>query len=198
MGKTTVMRHVEIDMGHRVIRHAGKCRNFHGHRYRIEVTFGGLIVTSGPQQGMVMDFGFIKEVLNRAIHDQCDHAMCLGAEDPWLREQFAHQRVFEDSSKKAFVQQRVGFQMPLSFGDDRTPSWKYEMGYVDNVGTLYLVPFTPTAENLAEHWFHKVANVLAGYCATDDAFAGLAPEQQPFVEKVLVWETPNCYAEYSA
>jgi 6-pyruvoyltetrahydropterin/6-carboxytetrahydropterin synthase len=32
-----VIRRIEIDAGHRLLKHEGKCRNLHGHRYVFEV-----------------------------------------------------------------------------------------------------------------------------------------------------------------
>ena len=50
---------------------------------------------------------------------------------------------------------------------------------------LYVVPFVPTAENLAKHWFERLAPRV-------DA----RTEGRASLLKVLVWETPNCSAEY--
>jgi 6-pyruvoyltetrahydropterin/6-carboxytetrahydropterin synthase len=41
---TEVTKIVEWDMGHRVPNHKSKCRNPHGHRYRLEVTIGGPLI----------------------------------------------------------------------------------------------------------------------------------------------------------
>lgn len=50
---------------------------------------------------------------------------------------------------------------------------------------LYIVPFVPTAENLARHWFERLARRV------DERTEGRAN-----LLKVKVWETPNCSAEY--
>lgn len=62
-------------MGHRVPNHKSKCRNPHGHRYRLEMTVtGDLIDDPGDSsEGMVIDFGDIKELMKVHIHDVVDH-----------------------------------------------------------------------------------------------------------------------------
>src|SRR5688572_21774780 len=73
-------------MGHRLQNHMGKCRNLHGHTYRIEADFArlsGLVDmragTSG--EGMVADFSPLKSVVALVVHD-LDHAMVLQSGDP--------------------------------------------------------------------------------------------------------------------
>lgn len=84
----TISRRLEIDAAHRVPDHKSKCFNVHGHRYVIEAICGaGLLHTAGEQRGMVLDFGFLKDVMVRHIHDPYDHGMIVWAEDPLL-EQF--------------------------------------------------------------------------------------------------------------
>lgn len=50
---------------------------------------------------------------------------------------------------------------------------------------LYLIGDTPTAENLARHWALRLSPRI------ERRSNGLA-----ILKKVLVWETPNCYATY--
>jgi len=47
------------------------------------------------------------------------------------------------------------------------------------------VPFQPTAECLARHWFERLASRVA---SRSDGMAELV--------RVSVWETPNCRADY--
>ena len=83
MSHTLVSKEVEFDAGHRVPNHASKCRNPHGHRYRVRVTLEGAVVMddTSPEFGMVADFGFLKDVLMREVHDPFDHSMIVHAED---------------------------------------------------------------------------------------------------------------------
>ena len=56
-----ITREIGIDMAHRVTHHGSKCKNIHGHRYTIHAMVKGPLFESGEQQGMVLDFGFLKE-----------------------------------------------------------------------------------------------------------------------------------------
>jgi len=80
----SVRRFVDIDAGHRVARHETKCRNLHGHRYRLTVDVSGPIIQDdSPEHGMVIDFARIKEALAE-VHDLWDHRLLLGEDDPLL------------------------------------------------------------------------------------------------------------------
>jgi 6-pyruvoyltetrahydropterin/6-carboxytetrahydropterin synthase len=65
-------------MGHRLPRHEGKCFTLHGHRYAAEFT----CASSLDEQGRVVDFGVIKEVMGRWIAEKMDHTMTLSSDDP--------------------------------------------------------------------------------------------------------------------
>lgn len=74
-----VTRRIEFDAGHRIPSHDSKCRHLHGHRYRLEVTVSGEVLpTRGKSDdGMVVDFGAIKELMVKHIHDAWDHKLLL-------------------------------------------------------------------------------------------------------------------------
>ena len=76
---TRIRRWVETDTGHRVPNHKSKCRNMHGHRYRWEIELEGEVVTrvGSSDEGMLMDFSDISEILNKHIHDLVDHAFIV-------------------------------------------------------------------------------------------------------------------------
>lgn len=86
MTTTEVTRAVELDMGHRVPSHDGKCRNPHGHRYRLEVTVTGpvRIGIDDPEDGMVIDFARLAAALN-VVHDAFDHAFAVAEHDHQMR-----------------------------------------------------------------------------------------------------------------
>ena len=67
--KTSVTRSFHFEAAHQLPWHPGKCRDLHGHSYRLEVTVDGPI---GPQ-GIVVDFDEIKEVVEREIIARYDH-----------------------------------------------------------------------------------------------------------------------------
>jgi 6-pyruvoyltetrahydropterin/6-carboxytetrahydropterin synthase len=83
-----ITREIQFDAGHRIPFHKAKCRNVHGHRYRIIAVLEGEVVTrSGvSDQGMVMDFGEVKRILMEKIHDPLDHGFMVWKDDKELRE----------------------------------------------------------------------------------------------------------------
>lgn len=58
----------EFDAAHHIPNHPGKCANVHGHRWQVLIEAKGDI---GPD-GMVIDFGDMKEIVNPLI-DRLDH-----------------------------------------------------------------------------------------------------------------------------
>ena len=78
-----VTKIIEWDMGHRVPNHKSKCRNPHGHRYRLELTVGGPLINKAgdSSEGMVFDFGDIKKYMMKNVHDVLDHGFMVYHED---------------------------------------------------------------------------------------------------------------------
>ncbi len=66
---TLVCWNTSFDAAHRLPWYEGKCRNLHGHTYRLEVAVGGPIGANG----MVLDFADLKRVVRREIIDRYDH-----------------------------------------------------------------------------------------------------------------------------
>ena len=79
----TITRKLEFDAGHRIPNHSSKCKNIHGHRYVLEVTVAGpLQRTQGASdEGMVVDFSIVKEVMNEHVVDKWDHAFLCWEHD---------------------------------------------------------------------------------------------------------------------
>lgn len=82
-----ITKTIEIDMGHRVPNHKSKCCNMHGHRYKFEVGVDDrLIQTPGhSSEGMVIDFGDLKEILMKEIDQVLDHGFMVYDEDPLFK-----------------------------------------------------------------------------------------------------------------
>ncbi len=77
-------RKLEIDCGHRLLKHEGKCRNVHGHRYVFEVTVGAHAL---DDVGRVIDFSLIKSVVGGWLDEHLDHGFIAEQGDPiieWL------------------------------------------------------------------------------------------------------------------
>ena len=78
-----ITRRLEFDAGHRIPSHASKCRHLHGHRYAMEVTLSGEIITEpgAEEQGMVMDYAEVKRIASAAVVDKWDHAFLVYSQD---------------------------------------------------------------------------------------------------------------------
>ncbi len=64
------------EMGHRLPEHFGKCKNIHGHSYRMIVEIEGSINDSG----MIMDYFDLKKTVNPII-EELDHAFMVYEKD---------------------------------------------------------------------------------------------------------------------
>ena len=78
-----ITRRLEFDSGHRIPAHNSQCRHLHGHRYAIEITLSGDIITAEgvAEQGMVMDYSEVKRIAKTALVDEWDHAFLVYAGD---------------------------------------------------------------------------------------------------------------------
>ena len=161
-------REIGIDMGHRVTFHGSKCKNLHGHRYTIQATLIGPLAVGGEQDGMVMDFGFLKEAMLTVIDAKFDHGLCLWVDDPLLR-LFLE---FEHSPRLDEIRQEVNLR-----------GWAFFTSHAGKTAVLHCVP---TAENLARVWWEMLHVVIAN----DPRNTGAS------VIRVRVYETPNCWADY--
>ncbi|MDI1298206.1 6-carboxytetrahydropterin synthase QueD [Methylotenera sp.] len=74
---------LEFDAGHRIPSHKSQCKNLHGHRYAIEITLSGDIITleNASENGMVMDFSDVKAIAKSAVVNVWDHAFLVYQHD---------------------------------------------------------------------------------------------------------------------
>ena len=66
-----VRRSFDFDAAHRLPRHPGKCRELHGHSYRLVVTVDRGV---DPASGLAVDFSDLKAVVKREVVDLLDHS----------------------------------------------------------------------------------------------------------------------------
>ena len=64
-----VTRAFTFDAAHDLPWHPGKCRNLHGHTYRLEVSVEGPV----GSHGVVTDFADLDDVVHREVIDRLDH-----------------------------------------------------------------------------------------------------------------------------
>lgn len=64
------------EMGHRLPDHFGKCKNIHGHSYKMLVEVEGEVLESG----MVMDYYHFKDVIDPIV-EKMDHSFLVQKDD---------------------------------------------------------------------------------------------------------------------
>lgn len=102
-----ITRRLEFDAGHRISTHNSQCRHLHGHRYVIEISLLGNIISDEgvPEQGMVLDFSEIKRIAKDVIVDKWDHAFLVYAGDTpvvdFLQSLKGHKTVILDAQPTA-------------------------------------------------------------------------------------------------
>lgn len=73
--KLRLTKKFDFEMAHALTEYDGKCRNIHGHSYKLYVTVEGECVDG--DSGMVMDFHMLKNIVEKHILQQFDHALVL-------------------------------------------------------------------------------------------------------------------------
>jgi len=71
--KTSVCKIFSFDAAHYLPNYEGKCHNLHGHTWKLEVEVSGFVT---PNTGMVIDFVYLKNLVNDEVIDKLDHT-CL-------------------------------------------------------------------------------------------------------------------------
>lgn len=84
MNKVRLTKEFAFEMAHSLHNYDGLCKHIHGHSYKLSVT-----VIACPNKdkdsvkyGMVMDFGDLKEIVNRLIVKPLDHSYMIGESAP--------------------------------------------------------------------------------------------------------------------
>jgi len=96
MAKVRITKEFHFEMAHALMNYDGKCRNIHGHSYRLFVTIIGEPISeiNHVKLGMLMDFGDLKNIVKTQIVDVLDHALLLNAKQP-IEELQAAMAMFE-------------------------------------------------------------------------------------------------------
>jgi len=70
MPEATVTKELVFDAAHFITDHPAKCSNLHGGRYLLQVQVSGRI---DPVTGCVVDYGYLKRVVNQLVVERFDH-----------------------------------------------------------------------------------------------------------------------------
>ncbi|KRP27436.1 MAG: 6-pyruvoyl tetrahydropterin synthase [Cryomorphaceae bacterium BACL22 MAG-120619-bin32] len=84
MSTIRITKLFHFETGHALYGYDGKCKNVHGHSYKLAVTVSGKPIsdTNNVKLGMVIDFGDLKKIINEEIVDVFDHATVFNKNTP--------------------------------------------------------------------------------------------------------------------
>lgn len=84
MSNIRITKQFTFETGHALYGYDGKCKNVHGHSYKLSVTVIGKPITdtSNVKYGMVIDFSDLKKIVKEEIVDIFDHATVFNKNTP--------------------------------------------------------------------------------------------------------------------
>ena len=91
MSQIRITKQFTFETGHALYGYDGKCKNVHGHSYKLSVTVIGTPIDdrTNVKFGMVIDFSDLKKIVKEEIVDQFDHATVFNQTTPHI--ELAHE-----------------------------------------------------------------------------------------------------------
>lgn len=79
MSTIRITKEFKFEMAHALVGHNGPCKNIHGHSYKLKVSIRGKVKngTNDADEGMVVDFTIIKNIVDKLIVKEYDHSLVL-------------------------------------------------------------------------------------------------------------------------
>ncbi len=121
MADIVITKEFDWDMAHMLAGHEGICRNLHGHTYRMQVEAmrsGKGLITGADRsdEGMVIDFKALKDMVKNTIVEPLDHAFMYWEKSPDPMEHQIAALLRENNRKVAQVSYRPTVEeMALNF-----------------------------------------------------------------------------------
>lgn len=126
--RVLVSKEFTFDAAHHLHNYEGKCKNLHGHTYRVIFGLSGFV----DERGLMIDFGDIKEIWKNEIEIHLDHKylnetlppMNTTAENMvvWIYEKMA-ESLQKEGRQKQYLGARVEFvrlfETPTSYAEAR-------------------------------------------------------------------------------
>ena len=87
MSTIRITKRFSFEAGHALYGYDGKCKNLHGHSYKLSVTVIGTPITdkTNPKFGMVIDFTDLKRIVTEEIVNKFDHATIFNKNTPHVK-----------------------------------------------------------------------------------------------------------------
>ena len=145
MSKIRITKQFTFETGHALYGYDGKCKNVHGHSYKLSVTVIGTPITdSGNVKfGMVIDFTDLKKIVKEEIVDQFDHATVFNQNTPHI--ELARELKSRDHHVILVDYQPTSENMVIDFAQ------KIKIRLPDNIA-LFSLKLQETESSFAE-WF---------------------------------------------
>lgn len=86
MTKIRITKQFSFETGHALYGYDGKCKNVHGHSYKLFVTVIGSPIEdkNNVKYGMVIDFTDLKKIVTEEVVDVFDHATVFNKNTPHI------------------------------------------------------------------------------------------------------------------
>ena len=86
MSQIRITKQFSFETGHALYGYDGKCKNVHGHSYKLSVTVIGQPISdrTNVKFGMVIDFSDLKKIVKEEIVDHFDHATVFNETTPHI------------------------------------------------------------------------------------------------------------------
>ncbi|MFL0085743.1 6-carboxytetrahydropterin synthase [Tenacibaculum maritimum] len=145
MANIRITKQFNFETGHALYGYDGKCKNVHGHSYKLSVTVIGQPITdaSNVKYGMVIDFGDLKRIVKEDIVDVFDHATVFNKNTPHI--ELAKELQDRDHHVILVDYQPTSEMMVIDFAE------KIKKRLPDNI-QLYALKLQETATSFAE-WY---------------------------------------------
>ncbi|CAA0211059.1 6-pyruvoyl tetrahydropterin synthase family protein [Tenacibaculum maritimum] len=145
MANIRITKQFNFETGHALYGYDGKCKNVHGHSYKLSVTVIGQPITdaSNVKYGMVIDFGDLKRIVKEDIVDVFDHATVFNKNTPHI--ELAKELQDRDHHVILVDYQPTSEMMVIDFAE------KIKKKLPENI-QLYALKLQETATSFAE-WY---------------------------------------------
>ncbi|MFT5626987.1 MAG: 6-pyruvoyltetrahydropterin/6-carboxytetrahydropterin synthase [Dokdonia sp.] len=145
MSNIRITKQFSFETGHALYGYDGKCKNVHGHSYRLDVTVIGQPISESTNVkfGMVIDFTDLKKIVKEEIVDVFDHATVFNKNTPHV--ELARELQKRDHNVLLVDYQPTSEMMVIDFAD------KIQKRLPNNI-TLHSLKLQETATSYAQ-WF---------------------------------------------
>jgi 6-pyruvoyltetrahydropterin/6-carboxytetrahydropterin synthase len=74
----------DFETAHALWGYDGKCKNIHGHSYKLTVSINGPVIDddNAVKNGMIIDFSDLKKIVNKVVVQDFDHCLLVNGRTP--------------------------------------------------------------------------------------------------------------------